>query len=386
MKDQKISKIRKTRVIQSSVPSSTIKSALRVAKAIMDNYAGDPIAPLDLAIALDMSKGSSSFRMLCGASSGYGLTEGGYASEKISLTELGKSIVSPTEEGMEIRGIKKAVLVPEVLSSFLSKYDQNKLPNEKIACNVLFDLGVPRDSVEKVYNLIIENAEFAKFLKEVKNCTYVDLRLDQGIDPSNENVSIEETDDLTESTEHNPVSRLKSTEITPLYKPNTFFKESISQVYISHGKNRSLIPQIKEFLSFGGFNPIISIEKESVSKPVPDKVFDEMRSCHAAVIIIDKEKELISADGDKEVYINPNVLIELGAARALYGNNFLLLVENGVKLPSNLQGLYEIRYSGESLDIESAMKILKVFKEMKNEKRTQFSNNNLKHEDSHIVQ
>jgi Predicted nucleotide-binding protein containing TIR-like domain len=38
---------------------------------------------------------------------------------------------------------------------------------------------------------------------------------------------------------------------------------------------------------------------------------------------------------------NSNVLIEIGAAMALYDRNFILLVEEGTKLPSNLQGLYE---------------------------------------------
>ena len=136
-------------------------------------------------------------------------------------------------------------------------------------------------------------------------------------------------------------------------------------MYVSHGKNRSLVPQIKEFLEFGNFDPIVSVEEESVSKPVSDKVFDEMRSCDAAIILIDKEKEVISVEGDKEIVINPNVLIELGGARALYGNNFVLLVEDGVKLPSNMQGLYEVRYSGETLDISAAMKVLKIFKQIR---------------------
>jgi predicted nucleotide-binding protein len=48
---------------------------------------------------------------------------------------------------------------------------------------------------------------------------------------------------------------------------------------------------------------------------------------------------------------------------ALYGRKFILLVEDGVKLPSNLQGLYECRYSGDSLDGFATMKLLKAFNE-----------------------
>jgi hypothetical protein len=50
---------------------------------------------------------------------------------------------------------------------------------------------------------------------------------------------------------------------------------------------------------------------------------------------------------------------------ALYGEKFVLLVEDGAILPSNLQGLYECRYSGSELSMTAAMKLLKAFNEFK---------------------
>ena len=67
----------------------------------------------------------------------------------------------------------------------------------------------------------------------------------------------------------------------------------------------------------------------------------------------------------KHIHINPNVLIEIGAAMALYDKNFVLLVQKGVQLPSNLQGLYRCEYEGEMLDYQSTMKLLKTFNEFK---------------------
>ena len=64
--------------------------------------------------------------------------------------------------------------------------------------------------------------------------------------------------------------------------------------------------------------------------------------------------------------LNPNVLIEIGAAMALYGRAFILLVERGVVLPSNLQGLYEVRYEGDGLDHQSTMALLEAFASFKN--------------------
>ena len=63
--------------------------------------------------------------------------------------------------------------------------------------------------------------------------------------------------------------------------------------------------------------------------------------------------------------LNPNVLIEIGAALALYKRNFILLVEKGVQLPSNLQGLYEVRYEGGKLDYEATMKLLRAFSDFR---------------------
>lgn len=120
-------------------------------------------------------------------------------------------------------------------------------------------------------------------------------------------------------------------------------------------------PLKKELLIYGKFEPVVSVEKHTVSKPVPDKVLDDMRQCGAAVIHVGTEEKLIDEKGTEHKIINSNVLIEIGAAMALYGRNFILLVERGTELPSNLQGLYEVRYEGQGLDHEATMNLLKSF-------------------------
>ena len=50
---------------------------------------------------------------------------------------------------------------------------------------------------------------------------------------------------------------------------------------------------------------------------------------------------------------------------ALYGSNYVLLVEEGTTLPSNLQGLYEARYKGDALDHDATMKLLRTLREFK---------------------
>jgi predicted nucleotide-binding protein len=50
----------------------------------------------------------------------------------------------------------------------------------------------------------------------------------------------------------------------------------------------------------------------------------------------------------------------------LYGRRFILLVRDGIKLPSNLQGLYEVRYSEDKLDADATIRLLKAIKDLKN--------------------
>ena len=136
-----------------------------------------------------------------------------------------------------------------------------------------------------------------------------------------------------------------------------------NRVFITHGKNSKILNQIKELVAYGKFEPVVAKERETAAKPVPKKVMDDMRTCRAAVIHVGSEGVLYDKKGSEFPQINGNVLIEVGAAMALYGDNFILLVEEGVTLPSNLQGLYECRYEGNELNMPATMKLLKAFNE-----------------------
>lgn len=109
----------------------------------------------------------------------------------------------------------------------------------------------------------------------------------------------------------------------------------------------------------------MSVERESTAIPVPEKFFEDMRSCRAGVIHVGAEGKYLDRDGNEQTKINDNVLIEIGAAMALYGKKVILLVEGGVTLPSNLQGLYRCEFDGDRLEYESTMKLLKTFSQFR---------------------
>jgi predicted nucleotide-binding protein len=139
----------------------------------------------------------------------------------------------------------------------------------------------------------------------------------------------------------------------------------IRTVFITHGKNTKIVEQLKDLLTFGKFEPVVAQEHETTSKPVPEKVMEDMRSCAAGIIHVATEDSLLDENGNEHHKINENVLIEIGAAMALYGRNFILLVQKGLHLPSNLQGLYRCEYEGETLDYDATMKLLKAFNDFR---------------------
>jgi hypothetical protein len=63
--------------------------------------------------------------------------------------------------------------------------------------------------------------------------------------------------------------------------------------------------------------------------------------------------------------IASNVLIKIGAAKALHGRRFILGVYYDVNLSSNLQGLFEVRYKGDTLRANATIKLLESMREMK---------------------
>jgi hypothetical protein len=133
-----------------------------------------------------------------------------------------------------------------------------------------------------------------------------------------------------------------------------------NRVFINRRMNRKLVEQVKELLAFGKFDPVVAQDRDTAN-PFPHDLMDEMRECDTAVIHVGFDGLLFDGRRNEEPRICGDLLIEIVAAMALYGRNFILLVEQGVSLPANLQGLCECRYSGEQLDMPAAMTLFKAF-------------------------
>ncbi|MDT2021443.1 TIR domain-containing protein [Methylocella sp. CPCC 101449] len=378
--------IKRAYLKQSDVPMSSLADALRIPKAIDENFGGRATAPLQVALALKVDPGGSQLRVLSGASMAFGLIEGGAQAQAISLTPLAKSILRPTTEEQDAAARREAVLKPRVYREFLERYDKHSFPRHDIAANVLEELGVPREKCGEVLDRLQESAKSAGFLQESKGKTWVFLGVTAK--PAPADGQDETPDDVITEAEQDAPERAKSeaqaaasapaaplAPLTPLAPSDAVQNTTMAaakaddarrrKVFVTHGKDKTFVDPIKRMLEYGELEPVVSVERTSVSKPVPDKVMDDMRMSGAAIIHVDAERVLKDDDGNEIVIINPNVLIEIGAAMAFYGRRFVLLVRDGIKLPSNLQGLYEVRYKGDTLDADATMQLLEAMREMK---------------------
>jgi hypothetical protein len=168
-------KTRTPRILQEDVPGYPLDQALRVARAIADNYAYKPTRPMNVAEAMGMSPSSGPFRSITGAAVAYGITTGAAQAPEIGLTPLGLRIVRPVVEGDDLAAKREALLKPRVIGEFLRDYDGAALPSDTIAKNVLQQKGVPAERTGDVLTLITASGKAVGFIKEWGGKQYVDL-------------------------------------------------------------------------------------------------------------------------------------------------------------------------------------------------------------------
>lgn len=356
---------------QADFPQTTLQQAQKIASTLVDNFAGKEGSPPDIALSIGISPTSSGWPALAGSSIAYGLTEGGVNANAIKLTALGRKLVAPEQEGDDLAARREAIAKPRISKEFFERYRRAKFPSDTIAGNVLKTLGLPPDRVQSALEIIKANGRYAGIIRDTPTGPFVNLDspgvpaptatpalpehdADQEITGGTQGFA--ETPEATSTAVRPPGA---STAVSPSFDART------NRVFISHGKQKAIVTQIKELLAFGSFDPIVSIERESTAIPVPEKVFEDMRSCGAGVIHVGAEGKYLDQAGTEHSKFNDNVLIEIGAAMALYGKKVVLLVEKGITLPSNLQGLYRCDFEGDRLDYEATMKLLKTFSQFR---------------------
>ena len=160
---------------QADFPLTSLQQAQRVASAIVDNFGGREGSPPDVALSIAVSPTSSAWQPLAGSAIAYGITEGGVNANSISITPLGRRLVSPEAEGEDVAARREAILRPRLMKDFFEKYRRAKFPNDIIAGNVLKSLGIPADRVETALEVLKENGHYAGIIRDTPTGPFVNL-------------------------------------------------------------------------------------------------------------------------------------------------------------------------------------------------------------------
>lgn len=341
---------KRTKISQSDIPGVPLEQALRVARVIADQYGKSPTRPIDIAAGLEMSPTAGAFRQLCGASLGYGLTDGGPNAAMVSLTELGKRVVAPLEEGDDLAALRRAVLTPTVVKGFLEKYDGSPVPEKRFALNVLQTMGVPANRSGAVFDLIIQNADHVGYLKRIKDKTYVDLGVSSA-SPMAATASDPIFDDDDEGDEELPAASNRDSLVNSQSEQRRQGDLPLrsNAIFLGHGTNKVPLDQLVKILNEYGIPHKQAIAEPNAGRPIPTKVADTMRECGAAILIFTADKKFHDEEGNEIWRPSENVVHELGAASVLYDNRIVIFKESSVSLASNFSSIGYIEFEKDKL-------------------------------------
>ena len=343
---------KRERVNQADLPRVSLERALRLPRALIEQFAGEPTSPLDLALAVGVKPSSSGWRVLTGAAIGYGLTDGGYNAASISLTGLGRCAVAPEEDGDDIEALREACLKPTVLRGFLNKYDGNKFPRDDIAQNVLkSQFDVPAARTDEALALIVENAGTIGAFRTMGGDRYVSLA---PLVPGQRAYG-EATDEPAPEPPSLAVEEVAS--VAAAEAVSATDQRAVGAIFVGHSRGTKILEQVKQLLELADLRAEVAVEQETAAIPVPDKVFEAMSRSNAAIICVTADE---GRKGDAGYDVNANVLIEIGAAYVRHNKRLVLLWDRRVNVPSNLQGLYRCEFEGDELSWEAGTKLQKA--------------------------
>ena len=304
---------KRAKLSQTEFPNNSLEGSLRIAQMIWDHFAGKSAPPHDVAMALDLSPTSGGWRNLCGSSIAYGLTEGGYAAPNISLTDLGRRIVAPTEDGDDIAAMAEAILGPRIMQEFFAKYDKAKFPREDIGKNVLISLGLPKERADKSFEILEENGRYVGVIRDTKTGPFVALASPVPTAKPADEVAPKDADTIEHDTDTPPLPTEADT-LEHRAKAAIDQPDGPKQIFIAHGKNRKPLEDLKKILDKFKIPYKVAVDEAHAGRPISKKVADLMKACSAGIFIFTRDEQFVREGGEENWRPSENVVYELGAA------------------------------------------------------------------------
>lgn len=145
-------------------PRKTLEDAIRVPSVIKEKNGSNPWAPGEIATAVKLGAKSGNFYYLTTASRDYGMTDGTRDTPELSLTPLGRRIVSPTDPADYQPALREAFFKVDLFRKVFDHYNGNNLPEEPFLSNTLSDVySVDRSLVADFVDLFRKNCRFVGY-------------------------------------------------------------------------------------------------------------------------------------------------------------------------------------------------------------------------------
>lgn len=345
-------------------PPIALVTALQVAEAIADKNASRPMNRLLLAEAMNYSPSSSGFRERVASSVKYGLTEGNYSSETISLTSLGVAVTRPRNEAERIEAKRSAFVSIPLFGNLVEHFKNAKLPEPDFLKNVLerepFQVD-PAWSISAA-EAFTEDARDVGYLRDIGGSPHIVVdasgttpQTDSQPDEHPEGLGTTQEQATSDTVTHHP-STVAQDDKPP--KRDAATRPVPMQLFIAHGSNRKPLEQLKEILNGWKVPFLVAIDEPNAGRPISEKVADTMRQCSAGIFIFTADEQFLNEEAEVVSRPSQNVVYELGAASLLYGRKIVILKESGVTFPSDFSDLGWIEFERNALDAK-AMDLLR---------------------------
>jgi len=342
-------------------PRNSLRDVLPIPRSIWEQNAGNPFDILDVAKAVDQSPTSGRFIVRLASSYRYGLTEGSPTTKLIVLTPLGSSIVAPTADTDVNAQLRTALLNPPIFQKVYNWMDRKPIPRDDVLRNTLMKppelggFGIPKEDVDEFVRVFTENIEDYGLADDVQGTRYLRLsnlapQVIQAVEPS-------------------------STEMETLSAPEVGFREIPTvpsqalpkttpaipkRIFVAHGKNRKPLEQLEKILLRFKVPHKIAVEEPNRGRPISGKVAELMKQCTSGIFIFTADEETTDQNSQKVWRPSDNVVYELGAASALYGEKIVIFKEEGVDFASDFGDLGYISFERDKLDAKAADLMLEL--------------------------
>lgn len=347
-------------------PPISLATALQVAEAIADKNASRPMNRLLLAEAMSYSPSSSGFRERVAASVKYGLTEGSYSSQTISLTSLGVAVTRPRNEAERIESKRKVLRAIPLFDDLIRHFTNAKLPEPDFLKYILerYPFNIDPTWSASAAEAFTEDAREVGYLRDIGGSPHIVLDA-SGATPA----KLPQSDELVDETNRespfqaarDPVKDSFTAGSAGDVEPPTRdspVRPVPMQLFVAHGANRKPLEQLKEILNSWKVPFLVAVDEANAGRPISEKVADIMRQCSAGIFIFTADEHFRSDAGETVSRPSQNVVYELGAASLLYGRKIVILKESGVTFSSDFSDLGWIEFDKDALDAK-AMELLR---------------------------